>query len=108
MSKILAAEYAVSIAFNSWGAIKAQQVPWPGTIMRVTLAFGVLSVVAMADERIADLLGAGFMLASLLNTSSKSGNAGLWTKQFGAIPPANGPNFPYFTLQWAKPTAAAK
>ena len=102
MSKILAAEYAASIGFNSWGAIKESQVPWPGTVIRVSIAFGILGIVSLWDEQIAEMLGGGFLLASLINEASRQGSNGKWTKTFGAIPPPNGKNWPYFTLGFGK------
>lgn len=98
MSKVLASEFLISIAFNSYGAIKEKQVPWPGTMIRIAIAFGILGVIAQANEEIAELLGGAFLLASLVNVASNQGPGGKWSKTFGAQPPANGPNFPYWTL----------
>ncbi len=101
MNKILAAEYFVSIGFNTWGAVKNKQVPWPATIVRIGVAFGILGLLAQANEEMAQLLGAGFLLASLLNVATDQPGTGTWTKTFGANPPAAGDNFPYYTLGFA-------
>ena len=100
MTKMLAAEYAVSIGINTWGAIKSSQVPWPGTVVRVGIAFGVLGLVAMYDESWAELLGGAFLLASVINLASNQSPTGKWTKAFGATPPVNNDNWPYYTLGW--------
>lgn len=102
MSKALAAEFAISIGINSWGAIKASQVPWPGTLTRISVAFGILGVVSMYDESWAELLGGAFLLASIINLASNQGPTGKWTKTFGAVPPKGGDSFPYYTLGWGE------
>jgi hypothetical protein len=100
LSKALAAEFIISVGVNSWGAIQQSQVPWPGTITRIGVAFGILGVVSMWDEQIAELLGGAFLLASLVNLASQQGTTGKWTKAFGAVPPKGGDTFPYYTLGW--------
>jgi hypothetical protein len=70
MNKTLAVEYLVSLSLVSWAAIKKQYVPWPPSIVYASIAFGILSFVSIADERIAELLGAGFLLAQLIKLLS--------------------------------------
>jgi len=98
--RMLSGCLGISIAINSWGAIKAQQVPWPGTLIRIGIAFGIIGVVANWQEDFADILAAGFLLASLVNLATTQGTAGPWTAAFGAVPPATGGNFPFYTLGW--------
>jgi hypothetical protein len=108
-NKVMTGCLGVSIAINSWGAIKASQVPWPGTLIRIGIAFGIIGVVANWQEDLADMLAAGFLLASLVNLATTQGTSGPWTQMFGAVPPATGANFPFYTLGWgaiAAPGAA--
>lgn len=70
-SKVLAGEFFVAILFTSWGAIKFKYAPWPGNYVKVGIAFGILAILSMANERLAALLGAGFMIAILVRDLSK-------------------------------------
>lgn len=106
MSKILAGEMVISAGINSWGAIKSNQVPWPGTLVRIGVAFGILGVVAMWDEQIAEMLGGAFLLASVVNLATTQGTSGKWSNTFGAVPPSPGDNWPYYTLGWGPVTGA--
>lgn len=103
--KMLAGCFGLSIAMNSWGAIKAQQMPWPGTFIRIGIAFSIIGVVETYNAEFADLLAAAFTLASLVNLATTQGTSGPWTAAFGAIPPAN---TGFYTLGWgALPGGAA-
>lgn len=80
-NKVLAGEFCVALAINSWGAIKQGYAPWPGSVMRSAAAFGILGVAAIAAPDLATLLGAGFLLALLV----KALPTGTW----GAVPPTD-------------------
>lgn len=115
-SKALATEYGIALAFNVYGAVKSRNVPWPATIVRIGIAYGMLGIVAVVSEELAALLGAGFLLALAIQAAGKQGNSGAWTAVFGANPPSwnstkdtgkpiaggavmSNPNFPYWTLE---------
>lgn len=70
MNRTLAVEYIISLSLVGWAAVKKKYVPWPPSIMYTSIAFAILSFVSMADERLADLLGAGFLLAQLIKLLS--------------------------------------
>jgi hypothetical protein len=65
-SRILAAEYVIALGFASWSAIKDKQLPWPPTIVRSGLAFGILGLSAAFSPELATVLGGGFLLAQLI------------------------------------------
>lgn len=65
-NRILAAEYVVAVGFSSWAALKSRQLPWPPTIIRTSVAFGILYILAQASPELAGALGAGFLLAQLI------------------------------------------
>lgn len=66
MSRVLAAEYITAVGFASWASLKDKQLPWPPTLIRCSIGFGVLGMVSVLNERLADILGAGFLLAQLV------------------------------------------
>lgn len=66
MNRTLAIEAVVALGVSSWAALKDGQLPWPPTIVMTCLAFGILNTFTFFDERIAMVLGAGFLLAQLL------------------------------------------
>jgi hypothetical protein len=63
---VLIGEYVIALGVASWGAIKAQQAPWPPTVVKSSLAFGILGIAALGSPELAATLGAGFLLAQLL------------------------------------------
>ena len=65
-NRILASEFVVAVGFSSWAALKSRQLPWPPTIIRTALAFGILYILAQASPELASALGAGFLLAQLI------------------------------------------
>ena len=99
-NKILTGCLGLSLAINSWGAIKQARVPWPGTFIRIGIAFGMIGVVATYSDQFADILAAGFTLASLVNLAATQGQSGPWTQAFGAVPPDLSQGFPFYTLGW--------
>lgn len=70
-SKVLAAEYTIALAFASWAAIKSKQMPWPPTIVKSSIAFGILAVTSTVSAELAATLGAGFLLAQLMRALEK-------------------------------------
>lgn len=68
--KVLGIEFGVSVAVSSWAAMKAGYWPWPPTIVKTSIAFAILSVVSIASEELAAMLGAGFILANLVRIYS--------------------------------------
>jgi len=89
--KMFAAEFIVAVGINSWQAIKAGQVPFPGTIIRTTAAFGILSLLWYVDDDLAALLGAGLLMALIVKQASGG------FEQFAAKDPADG--FFYLTFK---------
>ncbi len=67
-SKLLVSEFAVSVSIMTYGAAKEGYWPWPAALARVAFAFAVLSILALANEKFAALLGAGFLLAQIMKS----------------------------------------
>jgi hypothetical protein len=65
-NKILAAEFIIAVGFSSWSAIKDKQMPWPETIIKTSVAFGVLGIVGTFSPELATVVGGGFLLAQLI------------------------------------------
>jgi hypothetical protein len=65
-NRILAGEWFVAIAFTSYFAIKKKYWPWPPTIIRISLGFGVFGIFALAAPEVAAALASGFLLAGFL------------------------------------------
>jgi hypothetical protein len=70
-SSILAAECGIALAFASWASIKDKQLPWPPTIVKSCVAFGILGVTATLSPELAATLGAGFLLAQMMRALEK-------------------------------------
>lgn len=66
MNRTLAIEAVVALGISSWAALKDGQLPWPPTIVLTCLAFGILNTFTFFDERLAVVIGGGFLLAQLL------------------------------------------
>lgn len=66
MNRTLAIEAIVALGISSWAALKDGQLPWPPTIVLTCLAFGILNTFTFFDERLAVVIGGGFLLAQLL------------------------------------------
>lgn len=93
-NKLFAIEFFIAIGINSWGALKQGDAPWPPTIIASCIAMAILSLSSAIDERLAVLLGAGFLLASIMGVAasqsgSTNGAAQKWSGTFGAIPPSS-------------------
>lgn len=65
---ILIGEYIIALGVSSWSAIKAHQAPWPPTVIKTSIAFGILGIAALGSPELATTLGAGFLLAQLIKT----------------------------------------
>jgi hypothetical protein len=96
-TKIFAIEFFIAIGINSWGAIKQGYAPWPPTIIASCIAMAILSLSSAIDEKLAVLLGAGFLAASVMavaqtqagsGSQTANGAAQKWTNTFGAVPPS--------------------
>lgn len=72
MNRTLAVECIISIGIVSWAPIKQRQLPWPPSIMYVAVAYSLLGLVSLVDEKMANLLAFGFLLAQLVGAMSKS------------------------------------
>jgi len=72
MNRTLAVEYILSLSLVGWAAVKKKYVPWPPSIMYASIAYAILSFVSIADERLANLLGGGFLLAQLIKLLSNN------------------------------------
>jgi hypothetical protein len=87
----LAVEFFLATGINSWGALKQGYAPWPPVIIASCIAMAILSMVSAIDEKLAVLLGAGFLMASIMSAAAggqNSGNkaAGAFSGTFGALP----------------------
>jgi hypothetical protein len=70
-TRVLAAEYIVAVGFASYSAVKDNQLPWPPTVVRTGIAFGILGVAASFSPELATVLGGGFLLAQLMRALEK-------------------------------------
>lgn len=68
---ILVGEYFVALAFSSWAAIKSKEAPWPPTLIKTSIAFGILGITSFGSPELAATIGAGFLLAQLIKVLSK-------------------------------------
>jgi len=66
-AKIFTIEFFICIGIISWSNIKKGNVPWPGGIMLAGIGIVIISFSSVIDERLAALLGAGFLMAALMN-----------------------------------------
>lgn len=89
--QLLGAECLVAFGINSFQALKQGVVPYPGVLCRTAAAFGILSLVAIAEPEFAGMLGAGFLLALIVMQASNG-----W-QSFGANIPTDG-NYFYLTF----------
>lgn len=71
VQNVLIGEYIVALGVSSWGAIRQQQAPWPPTVIRTSLAFGILGIAALGSPELAATLGAGFLIAQLVKILNK-------------------------------------
>jgi hypothetical protein len=71
IKNILIGEYIVALGFSSWAALKSKQAPWPPTVIKTSMAFSILALVAMATPELAATLGGGFLMAQLIKVLSK-------------------------------------
>lgn len=101
--RILIGEYVIAVTFSSVFAMKAKYAPWPGTLVKISLAFGTLGLLSFASEEFAALLGGGFLLAAFLNLYQK--NDGLKNYKGGVPSAADNANLPYVPLHWGDITA---
>lgn len=70
-AKILAIEFMISMGVVSWAPIKQGYYPWPPALIRTCVAYAILSLVSVIDDKMAALLGGGFLLAQLVLSFSK-------------------------------------
>ena len=70
-NRVLAAEFVVALGFSSWAALKSRQLPWPPTVVRTSMAFVILYILAQAAPELASILGGGFLLAQLIKVLEK-------------------------------------
>lgn len=68
---VLAAECGIALAFASWASIKDKQLPWPPTIVKSCIAFGILGMTATVSPELGATLGAGFLLAQTIRALEK-------------------------------------
>src|SRR5882762_10735631 len=66
-AKVFTIEFFICIGIISWSNIKKGNVPWPGGIMLAGIGIVIISFSSIIDERLAALLGAGFLMAALMN-----------------------------------------
>lgn len=72
-AKVFTIEFFICIGVISWSNIKKGNVPWPGGIVLAGVGITVISMSSIIDERLAALLGAGFLMAALMNTLGSGG-----------------------------------
>lgn len=93
-TRIFAIEFFIAIGINSWGALKQGYAPWPPVIVASAIAMAILSMASALDDKLAVMLGTGFLLASIMAVAATqagaSGAGGTaakkWTGTFGAVP----------------------
>lgn len=72
-AKVFTIEFFICVGIISWSNIKKGNVPWPGGIIASGIGIVIISMSAIIDEKLAALLGAGFLLAALMNVLSDNG-----------------------------------
>ena len=91
-TRIFAVEFFIAIGINSWGALKQGYAPWPPVIVTSAIAMAILSMASAIDDKLAVMLGTGFLMASIISVAatqsgaSTDGATGKWTGVFGALP----------------------
>jgi hypothetical protein len=91
-TRIFAVEFFIAIGINSWGALKQGYAPWPPVIVASAIAMAILSMASAIDDKLAVMLGTGFLIASIISVASSQGGGdstgakGKWNGVFGALP----------------------
>lgn len=67
-NRILAAEFGVSMAIVTWGAVNKKYWPYPINVNRTVFAYAIIGLFALINENLAALLAAGFILAQVVKT----------------------------------------
>lgn len=99
--RIFAYEFALCVGITSWGALKKGYAPWPPNIIYSTIAIAILSALANFNEKLAVILGIGFLIALVVGTST----GGKVADTFAATPP---PGYDALSLGSAQPVGSAK
>lgn len=97
-AKLLGAECLIAFGINSFQAVKAGYVPFPGTLCMTAASYGIISLVGYIDEDLAGLLGAGFLLAIIVMQASSG-----WDT-FAARAPEDSK---YYTMQFGGGSSGA-
>ena len=67
--KVLAGEFVIVIALDSWNAIhNGGYLPLPSIIARSCLGFAVLGIISLVSPELAAALGAGYVVANYMKT----------------------------------------
>lgn len=107
-SRILVAEFGISMGIVLWSATKRKYWPWPPNLNRIAFAYAILGLLSVANEKFAALLGAGFLMAQVVKTPvDAEGNF----KFTGGIPPGVGTDskdFVWYYLTWGKDPETTK
>jgi hypothetical protein len=82
-TRIFAVEFFIAVGINSWGALKQGYAPWPPVIVTSAIAMAILSMTSAIDDRLAVLLGTGFLIACLVTNLTSGGK---FSDTFGALP----------------------
>jgi hypothetical protein len=69
--KVLAGEFGVSIAMQTFAAVKNKYLPWPAYFMQTSMAFSMLALLEIVVPGMGALLGAGMMIALFVKNPSK-------------------------------------
>lgn len=100
-SRLFTIEFFIAVGITSWGAIKEGYAPWPPNVVYSSVAMAILSLTAAIDEKLSVLLGAGFLLALILNNMSSG--EGTISQTFAAIPQTTG--YDVLSLNGSTPAA---
>lgn len=69
--KVLAAEFGVAVAMETWIAVKNKYMPWPTPYVRSAMSFSVLALLEIVAPGMGALLGAGLIIAVFVKNPKK-------------------------------------
>lgn len=79
LNKVIAAEFGIAVAMQSYAYLKDGYFPWPASIARSALGFSLLALLEMVASPLGALIGAGMLIVLFVrnpNMYTKSGGAG--------------------------------
>lgn len=69
--KVLAAEFGIAVAMETWIAVKNKYMPWPTPYVRSAMSFSVLALLEIIAPGMGALFGAGLIIAVFVKDPQK-------------------------------------